>query len=310
MMLLLLLLAITALAGVAHADASCVDQNFQCTYWSGIGECEKNPAYMHVACRESCRLCPGDEASRSQELYHSLEQQHIHARQEPSHLKEMSELSYDPRIYVFDDFLTDKEAEFLKKHGLPHLQPSRTVNYTDGSLVDSKLRKNSQMSVDKADCVEHPVISEVIRRMHLLARAPLVHGEQLQVGRYGEGEYYEPHFDSEPMQDIMRTATVLVYLSVPEEGGETIFPKRSVCTDENFQKCCEDIPGMMAGGGGAWIPAKKRQALLFYSHDLDGRRNSFGMHGSCPVLSGEKWIAQQWFRAAPYKESPHWPKDV
>mmetsp|Transcript_65895 Transcript_65895/g.117122 ORF Transcript_65895/g.117122 Transcript_65895/m.117122 type:complete len:326 (+) Transcript_65895:81-1058(+) len=313
--MLLLALLLTAATGAAHevagessdvqVMADCVDRDLQCTYWSGIGECDKNPRYMHVMCKESCRLCPGDTASRSAELYQSLEHQHIHARQEPSFLKEMMEVSYDPRVYVFDDFLTEKEAEFLMWYARPELRPSRTVNNTDGSMVESKFRKNFQMSVNETDCVDHPVIAEVIRRMHVLARAPFGHAEHLQVGRYQEGDYYEPHFDSEPVQNIMRSATVLVYLSVPEAGGETIFPKRSECTGEKFHSCCEDISSMITAGDGAWIPAKKRQALLFYSHDVDGRRNSNGMHASCPVQTGEKWIAQQWFRDAPYAGSPH-----
>lgn len=288
-----------------QAVANCVDKNFQCSYWSVIGECDKNPRYMHVMCKDSCRLCAGDGASRSHELYAALEHQHIHARQEPSHLKEMLELSYDPRIFIFDDFVTDEECELLKSYALPTLEPSRTVNGTTGEQIETSLRKNYQMTVNKTECTEHSVISEVIRRMHVLARAPLGHGEQLSVGRYQEGEYYQPHFDSEPNQQIRRTATVLVYLSVPEAGGETIFPKRSVCTGENFQKCCEDIPNTISARGGVWVPAKKRQALLFYSHDLDGRRNVYGMHASCPVQAGEKWIAQQWFRDTPYASSPH-----
>ena len=49
--------------------------------------------------------------------------------------------------------------------------------------------------------------------------APLL----LQVLRYGNGQQYKPHFDSLD-NDSPRTATVLVYLSDVEEGGETTFP--------------------------------------------------------------------------------------
>merc|ERR1712054_368061 len=93
-------------------------------------------------------------------------------------------------------------------------------------------------------------------------------------------------------------------------GGETIFPKRENCGKENFRGCCEDLTAkVVEKGQGVFVPGKKRQALLFFSHDPDGRHNIYGMHGSCPVRSGEKWIAQQWFRAEPYHLSPHRPEE-
>lgn len=286
--------------------AECIDRNHQCPYWSGIGECKVNPRYMHVMCTASCRLCPGDARTRSAELYRSLERQYLHKRQEPPPpLQELRELSYDPRIFIYDDFLTDEECEFLKSYAEPHLKPARTINSTTGLRELAKIRTNSQMYVNDTDCREHPVISEVIRRCHTLARIPLGHGEAFQVGRYKEGEFYGPHFDSEPAQDVLRSATVLIFLGAPEEGGETIFPKRRVCGQENFQSCCEDLPGkVVKEGQGLFIVGRKRQALLFYSHDMDGRHNIFGIHGSCPVHAGVKWIAQQWFRSKPYHLSP------
>ncbi len=36
---------------------NCVDNNVNCGYWAGVGECQRNPAYMNVNCRRSCRLC-------------------------------------------------------------------------------------------------------------------------------------------------------------------------------------------------------------------------------------------------------------
>ncbi|XP_077982990.1 zinc metalloproteinase nas-15-like [Glandiceps talaboti] len=35
----------------------CLDDNTYCEYWSNIGECWKNPAYMHVNCKKSCGQC-------------------------------------------------------------------------------------------------------------------------------------------------------------------------------------------------------------------------------------------------------------
>ena len=88
-----------------------------------------------------------------------------------------------------------------------------------------------QMYVTPVDCREHPVVSSIVRRMYRLARMPPGHGEQLQVGRYGAGQFYEPHYDSEqsPTARLARPATVIVYLKEPAGGGgETVFPRQGV----------------------------------------------------------------------------------
>ena len=39
----------------------CQDSNSDCFEWSISGECEENPAWMHVNCRRSCRTCKEEE---------------------------------------------------------------------------------------------------------------------------------------------------------------------------------------------------------------------------------------------------------
>ena len=36
---------------------NCKDLNTECSYWAQNGECEKNPSFMHVNCKNSCNLC-------------------------------------------------------------------------------------------------------------------------------------------------------------------------------------------------------------------------------------------------------------
>lgn len=35
----------------------CIDRNSRCAEWADRGECQKNPNYMLVWCRKSCRQC-------------------------------------------------------------------------------------------------------------------------------------------------------------------------------------------------------------------------------------------------------------
>lgn len=58
-------------------------------------------------------------------------------------------------------------------------------------------------------------------------------GESIQILHYENGQKYEPHFDyfhDKANQELggHRVATVLMYLSNVERGGETVFPNAEV----------------------------------------------------------------------------------
>ena len=40
-------------------EESCVDRNASCRQWAELGECERNPDYMHWKCSQACGLCGG-----------------------------------------------------------------------------------------------------------------------------------------------------------------------------------------------------------------------------------------------------------
>ena len=65
--------------------------------------------------------------------------------------------------------------------------------------------------------------------------ACLENGESIQILHYQNGEKYEPHYDyfhdkNNQALGGHRIATVLMYLSNVEKGGETIFPNAEVIT--------------------------------------------------------------------------------
>lgn len=208
-------------------------------------------------------------------------------------------LADDPRVFSVDDFLSGDECDFLRAHGEPLLQQSLTIDRVTGEYHPDQVRTNYQMYISKEDCVSHPVISQIARRLYRLARIPVGHGEQIQIGRYRVGEKYDCHFDSEVSVNVVRPATVIVYINDVEAGGDTIFPMGQGC--KPLDDCCAHNKTQVRR-----LHPKKGRAILFYTHDLDGGVNKNALHGSCPVEEGEKWIIQAWFRASLYPDSPHY----
>jgi len=55
------------------------------------------------------------------------------------------------------------------------------------------------------------------------------------------------------------------------------------------------------------VKPRRGQALLFYDLMPDGEMDEQSLHGGCPVLKGEKWVATKWLRQKPMR-SPRAPK--
>ncbi|KAG2714395.1 hypothetical protein I3760_03G024800 [Carya illinoinensis] len=136
------------------------------------------------------------------------------------------------------------------------------------------------------------IVAEIEARIAAWTFLPVENGEAMQVLHYEHGEKYEPHFDffhDKANQELggHRVATVLMYLSDIEKGGETIFPNSEVSQPK------DDVRSDCAKNGYAVKP-KKGDALLFFSLHPDATTDTYSLHGSCPVIEGEKWSATKW----------------
>ncbi|EFJ32891.1 hypothetical protein SELMODRAFT_67344, partial [Selaginella moellendorffii] len=202
-------------------------------------------------------------------------------------------LNWSPRITLLHKFLSAEECDYLIAIAGPRLAKSTVVDTSTGKArhgIESKVRTSTGMFLSNYDR-RYPMIEAIERRIAVYSMIPVENGELLQVLRYEPNQYYKPHHDYFSDQFNLkrggqRVATVLMYLSDVEEGGETIFP--SVGDGE-----CE------CGGElrkGLCVKPRKGDAILFWSAALDGNVDSNSLHGGCSVLRGEKWSATKWLR--------------
>jgi prolyl 4-hydroxylase len=199
---------------------------------------------------------------------------------------EMEVLSWSPRIFVFHNFLSDEECEYVKSAAAPSMSRSTVVDYkSDKGLVD--IVRTSQgmfFPLDHQDAI----LTNIENRISKLTLIPLENGESIQVLHYDKGAEYKPHYDYFDPRTVgglahynrggQRVASFLMYLNTPEEGGETIFPRVNIK-----------------------VKPQKGDALLFYSCGLDGHVDPKTFHGGAPVIKGEKWLATRWLRQHTFK---------
>jgi hypothetical protein len=142
---------------------------------------------------------------------------------------------------------------------------------------------------------------------HVVLRAPLLSTPQLAQhdgahARHHRRQEYTAHFDyffDKKNQDAaeggQRVVTALMYLSTPEEGGETVFPDA-----ENETPPGQALSACAARGGLANKPTKG-DMLMFYSLTPDGEVDPKSLHASCPTLKGEKWSATKWIHVGGFR---------
>ena len=46
-------------------EEKCSDDNDECARWAGMGECTRNPPFMHATCRKACDVCSKRESRAS-----------------------------------------------------------------------------------------------------------------------------------------------------------------------------------------------------------------------------------------------------
>lgn len=212
----------------------------------------------------------------------------------------MTQVSWKPRAFLLEGFLTDEECEHLINLALPSITKSSVVNSETGDSFDSQVRTSQGMFLRKS---QDEVIARIERRIATVTHMPVENGESMQVLRYGLNQKYDAHpdyfFDEKNKDEAhggQRAVTFLMYLSTPEEGGETCFPyAESKVSGPGWSNCA--LQGLS-------VKAIKGNAVLFHDLKPDGiTEDPRSTHMACPVLKGVKWSAPTWIHRKQYQSN-------
>ncbi|XP_009397948.2 probable prolyl 4-hydroxylase 3 [Musa acuminata AAA Group] len=208
-------------------------------------------------------------------------------------------LSWEPRAFIYHNFLSKKECDYLIELAKPHMEKSTVVDSATGRSKDSRVRTSSGMFLRRG---KDKIIHAIEKRIADYTFIPVEHGEGLQVLHYEVGQKYEPHYDYfndefNTKNGGQRIATLLMYLSDVEEGGETVFPSVKVNSSSlpwynELSDCAKQCLS---------VKPKMGDALLFWSMRPDATPDPSSLHGGCPVIKGNKWSSTKWMRMHEYR---------
>ena len=137
----------------------------------------------------------------------------------------IEQISWSPRAQVYHNFLTPEECDHLVEMARPRMSVASVVDKKTGASKPSDVRTSTGHFIRRA---EDAVVRRIEERIAAFAMVPVDHGEGIQILRYERGQKYDPHFDyftddENVKHGGQRVATVLMYLSDVERGGETVF---------------------------------------------------------------------------------------
>lgn len=204
-------------------------------------------------------------------------------------------LSMEPRAFMYHNLLTFEECDYLVNLARPYMEKSQVVDSATGKFISGgNVRTSSGHFLTRG---QDEVVQRIEERIAYFTNIPASNGEPLHVLHYGYTEKYDAHYDYfhdtvNTVNGGQRQATMLMYLSEVDEGGETVFP---LSTDKpvgpSYSECARQ---------GLHVKPKKGDALLFYSMKPDGTQDMTSLHGGCPVIKGDKWSATKWMRQTYY----------
>ncbi len=184
-----------------------------------------------------------------------------------------------PLIQIYSHVLKDEECDYIKKLTIADMTRAFVSNEATGFISESRTNDVAWLELNY-----NSHIKAICQRIAKIVHYPVEHAETMQVIRYGKKQEYQAHYDAYELDTAtgkactkhqgQRMLTCLIYLSEPELGGETAFPNLNV-------------------------KVKPRKGfMLVFENCLENSttRHPLSLHAGMPVIEGEKWACNLWFR--------------
>ncbi|CAK5047058.1 unnamed protein product [Meloidogyne enterolobii] len=192
-------------------------------------------------------------------------------------------IRFEPLAVIFRNIIADEEIEILKRLSMPRMSRSKVQHLKTGEPIIAPYRISKIAWLYPG---ENKVVLQLFKRMVFMTNLNMLSAEPVQVGNYGIGGHFRPHFDfardnstntKESQKGYhffnlgTRIATALFYLSTPEKGGYTVFSNVKT-----------------------FVKPTKNDALFWYNLWRNGNGDFRTRHAACPVLLGDKWVSNSW----------------
>ena len=193
-------------------------------------------------------------------------------------------ISEEPLVFTIDNYLTDEECEHFIKISEKHMQRAYVSDNNKGMISAGRTGSNHWVDHHRDD-----ITKRVGERIANEIGHPLEHSEKYQVIHYGPTQEYRRHYDSwehdysEKALRCMkwggaRLVTALCYLNTVEEGGGTDFPRLNTSVKA----------------------IKGRMVCFENTHRGTHNKHPLAEHAGMPVIKGEKYAFNLWFRECPH----------
>jgi len=195
-------------------------------------------------------------------------------------------LNESPLVYTIDNYITNEECNHFIKLSFNKLKKAGVAGAT--RVVHTAGRNNS-------NCwIRHnydDITLRVVKKIADLVEYPYNHAESFQIIHYSKNQKYDYHQDGFPVDDSIksktylgrggqRMVTALVYLNDVTKGGGTGFKKLNI----------EVKP--------------KKGRIVVFENCYEGTNvvHPDSLHSGRPVIEGEKYAFNLWFREIPATE--------
>jgi prolyl 4-hydroxylase len=293
----------------------CKNLSERCAFYAVKGQCDVFPR-LKIECAPVCESCeymdfdlrckvdpdavdalyPGD----LDRIYESIttnpafEKYGLKVLSRPSYAPgdtaETTDYQLGPWIVVFDNAVTDEEADRFIELGSKLGYTKSTTNVVgkhenDGTLTTLEIAgRTSTTAWCFFECAEDPTVQRVMNRIAAITGIAETNYEHVQILKYEKGQFYRTHNDyigdQKTRQPGVRILTFYFYLSDVDEGGGTNFPNLNLT-----------------------VAPKKGRAVLWPSvlNDDPNSEDTRTNHEALAVVRGVKYGFNSWIHQRDFK---------